>query len=356
MNSVTKIIGLFGLCLIGATQLGNGCTSDGGGGGYDDDYYNRPRPDYGGRPDYDRPNSGRPDYGDRDIPRDARIVAEGRDEVLQYRAPSSGRIWLTDADRRTLIDERAIQRGEEYIISTKHGKIWINKDRVRDVDFNGRNIHRIYFRSRDNEGGSSGGGGGNWRPPSEMRDSERVAYGRGDLSYEAPRDGRVWVVDRTRGEIVYRGDVRRSERVRVSPREDYISLSTERKRGSSGLNPNHDYEIYYQRTGGYNDRNDSSKDNTSGGQFSGAGATVPKSASLVREGRNQDLSFQADAAGTVYLWDTDSKTTVQTYRVRNGQRFTVSPKTGETAIDGKNVGKNSLKTNRTYRLYFDRSV
>src|SRR5262245_19466749 len=112
-----------------ATQLGNGCTSSNS--GSDDDY--------------DRPS--RPDYGDRDLPRRAQVVAEGRGDTLTYRATENGRVRLTDTDRGRMIDSRGLQRGEEYVVSTRVGKVWIDRDRKLDHTFDRGNVHRVYFQA-----------------------------------------------------------------------------------------------------------------------------------------------------------------------------------------------------------------
>jgi hypothetical protein len=339
MQSITKLLMAILAMLLLSTQFGNGCVSDGG----DDDYYDD-RPGSGGG---SGGSGGGWSGGGQNIPSRAAIVAEGKG-TLRYRAEDDGRVYLFDADRRVVIDDRNLNRGREYIISPTDGKIWIDDNRLRTYEFNRGNEHRIYFLA--DRGSGSGGGGG--RPPalpSELRDADRVAYGRGDLSHIARHGGKVWVYDATDGQIVYRSDVRRDDRLSVSPERNRITLREANSRSSFRLNPRNDYAIYFQRDDRVNDdggRND----------FDTSGGTVPKSAVIAREGRGEDLSFEATGTGTVYVYDADNRKVVTTYRVKRGQRFTVSPSRGEGAVDGKTVFRKSLSNKVTYKLYFNLDV
>lgn len=308
-----------------ATQLGNGCVSDGDSGGS------------GGGGGYYEPDQG--------IPRRARLVEEGRG-TIRYRVPEDGQVWLEDRDRRSVIGDYRVRRGREFIVSPSDGRAWIDDERVLSHDFRTGNTHRIYFAP---DSGSDGGGGGGGSLPSELRDAQRVAYGRGDLSYVARNAGRVWVYDQTDREVVYRSDVRRDDRLVVSPERNYISLREAGARGSYRLNERHDYALYYKR----DDR--AADDPDGGGNFDNAGGTVPKSARIMREGRG-DLSFVADGVGTAYVYDVKEKTVVSTWRLKRDQRFTVSPANDEAAVDGKRVLRKDLNPNATYRLYFNLDV
>ena len=304
-----------------STQLGNGCVSDGG--GYDDNYG-------GGSSDWDQ-----------NIPRRARLVEEGRG-TIRYRAPQDGQVWLQDRDRRSVIADYRIRRGREFIVSPSDGRAWIDDERVLNHSFNTGNTHRIYFAPDD---GWDNGGSGGGSLPSEIRDAQRVAFGRGDISYVARHGGKVWVFDVTDGGIVYRSDIRTDDRILVSPERNYISLRESQSRGSHRLNTRHDYAIYYKR----DDRVDGGND------FDAGSTTVPKSARILREGRG-DLSFVADGVGTVYVYDVKDKNVITTWRLKRDQRFTISPANDEAAVDGKRVFRKDLNPNSTYRLYFNLDV
>jgi len=357
-QGLLRIMIAMSACFMLATQLGNGCATTGGGGW--DDGYDRPQ----------RPPDWNDDYDGPRIPSDARIVAEGRG-IIRYRVPEDGRVWLYNATRRRTIADFRVPRGREFIVSPKDGRAWIDDQRVLNYDFDRDHTHRIYYlsdRGGGGWGGSGGSGGGGWGGsggslPSELRDADRVAYGRGDLSFNARDNGRVWVYDRTDRRIVYSSDVRRGDRVIVSPEDDYITISEARQRGGSQfrLNPRHDYEVYFKRTSGGRDQGASVDDGKKPVPppdepvFGGAGGTVPKSAGIVREGKNTDLSFEASGAGTIYVYDVDGKEVVMTYRLKKSQRFTFG-RDGNVAVDGKTVTRKSVNSRRTYRLYFDLNV
>lgn len=240
MTAMTPANRTYPIALLASLALAalvcNGCASDGG---YDDDYS-------------DRPGSGSGSGGgsSTEVPGRAEMVVQGRG-TIRYRAPDDGRVWLTDADRRRVIDDRRLARGREYIVSPTDGKVWIDDDRVRTHEFDTRNDHRIYFLS-DRAGPDAGGP--------------------------------------------------------VGP---------------------------FPETGG---------------------GTVPKSATIAREGRGEDLSFAADGAGTVYLYDVNARRVLATHRLKKGQRFTVSPSKGEAAVDGNTVFRRDLSNRATYRLYFNLDV
>jgi hypothetical protein len=286
------------------------------------------------------------------VDRDARLVTDGFGDI-EWRARRDGRVWVYDVGEREVVWRGDIRTDQRIRVRPERDRIEIDDRTVFDQNLERRNAHGVYFLN--NPGGDGGG------LPSELRDAERVAFGRGDLSYVARNGGRVWVYDATDAAIVYRSDVRRDDRIVVSPERNTISLREAGARGSFRLNPRHDYAIYFER----DDRVDDDRTETpakppgpdrpvfGGG---GAGATVPKSSSIVREGRGEDLSFVADGAGTVYLYDVDGKTTLATHRVRKGQRFTVSPSSGKATVDGREVFTKSMSTKKSYRLYFNLDV
>jgi hypothetical protein len=84
----------------------------------------------------------------------------------------------------------------------------------------------------------------------------------------------------------------------------------------------------------------------------GAGG-IPSTAVRVEEGRGE-LSYRATEAGTVYLYDTDSSTHLDTQRVRKGQRYTIDPNRSVATLDGKTVWDRTMDAKHTHRLYFDR--
>jgi len=81
--------------------------------------------------------------------------------------------------------------------------------------------------------------------------------------------------------------------------------------------------------------------------------SVPKKSQVVASG-NGDLSYKAGRDGTVYVYDEDDDTTLFRQRIREGQRFTLSPQQNLATLDGKKVYNDDLKKKHQHRLYFER--
>jgi hypothetical protein len=81
--------------------------------------------------------------------------------------------------------------------------------------------------------------------------------------------------------------------------------------------------------------------------------TVPKKSHIVAEG-NGDLSYKTSRDGTIYVYDVDSDVTLFRQRIREGQRFTLSPEQNLATLDGKKVHTEDLKKKHQHRLYFER--
>ena len=81
--------------------------------------------------------------------------------------------------------------------------------------------------------------------------------------------------------------------------------------------------------------------------------TVPKKSEKVAEG-NGDLSYKTKHDGTIYVYDEDDQVTLFRQRIREGQRFTLSPQQNLATLDGKKVYDKDLKKKHQHRLYFER--
>ena len=81
--------------------------------------------------------------------------------------------------------------------------------------------------------------------------------------------------------------------------------------------------------------------------------SVPKKSHVVASG-NGDLSYKTDRDGTIYVYDEDDDVTLFRQRVREGQRFTLSPAQNLATLDGKKVYTQDLKKKHEHRLYFER--
>lgn len=251
-----------------STQLGGGCVSDNG------DSYEPPRRDDYRQDDYRRDE---PPRGVIRLPRDARIVAEGRG-TLRYQAPQSGRVFLFDAEDRTVIFDKSIRRGQEFIVSPKDDRAWFDDDRVLDFDLDRDRDYRIYYL---NEAGDSREDRSRWDDRGEGRDPGR---------------------DR------------------------------EPSRGNADR-PARDVEA-------------------GGPQFRGE-SVVPKSATITASGKNGDLRFSAAGSGVVYVYDTESKKVLGSYKLTKGQKFSLDFDKGVATIDGRQVLRQSFRRNVEYRLYFN---
>ena len=103
---------------------------------------------------------------------------------------------------------------------------------------------------------------------------------------------------------------------------------------------------------GDDDDDDDLGDDRIGRTDTGAGG-IPSTSDRVEEGRGE-LSYRATEDGTVYLYDTDSRTHLDTQRVRKGQRYTIDPDRSIATLDGKTVWDRTMNPRHTHRLYFDR--
>lgn len=81
--------------------------------------------------------------------------------------------------------------------------------------------------------------------------------------------------------------------------------------------------------------------------------SVPKKSQIVAEG-NGDLSYKTSRDGTIYVYDEDDDVTLFRQRIREGQRFTLSPEQNLATLDGKKVYNEDLKKKHQHRLYFER--
>jgi hypothetical protein len=342
MNSLIQWTMLLVMNLALALQGGDCGVS--GGGSYYEDNRRPPSGNWGGG----GWAQNRPPYG---IPANARMVRETRGR-FDWQAPRDGRFFLYDAREREVMMQHPVRRGQLVVVKPDRDSVDIENREVWKQNLRRNNVHQLWFDAADGwggSGGSGGGGGGGWSGslPPELRDAQRVAYGRGDISYTARRDGKVWVWDATRGEIKYRGELRRDDRLIVSPERDYISLREGERRaaGGFGLNPRHDHEIYFLegRGGG----------GGSGGSGDGRYPGVPRGAQLVMEGRS-DLSWRVSGRGEMFVFDEMDNRVVYQGRVREGQRFTVAPDRNMITIDGQPVSEGRLSPRRSYKVFFSR--
>ena len=78
--------------------------------------------------------------------------------------------------------------------------------------------------------------------------ADEVDSGRGELRYEAQRDGKVWVYDAETDKMVYTGPIRDGDRVVVDPDRNLITVGGETV-SEQPLIRDHKYRIYFKRRG-----------------------------------------------------------------------------------------------------------
>ena len=77
--------------------------------------------------------------------------------------------------------------------------------------------------------------------------ADEVEAGRGELDYEAQRDGKVWVYDAETDKMVYTGPIRDGDRVVVDPDSNRITVGGQTV-SEQPLIQDHKYRIYFKRS------------------------------------------------------------------------------------------------------------
>ena len=135
------------LALSGAIGLGilAGCSSD-------DRHTSRERRDNepvlsGERVDVDPHTSNK-------VPRDARVVDEGRGSTLSYSARGDGEIYLTDASARTVIWDSKVRDGDRISVDPSRNRIEINGREQTNIDLKSTDRFQLYFLGTEFRGDS----------------------------------------------------------------------------------------------------------------------------------------------------------------------------------------------------------
>jgi hypothetical protein len=175
-----------------------------------------------------------------DVPDNARRVKDGTG-TLRFTANDDGRVYIVDLDDNSLVSEQRVRDGNRLEVMPGDDRIMLDGRVVYDHDLKRDNRHAIYFLSEDDRDRDSG----SMDLPRDLRDADRVASGRGDLTFLADDDGRVYVWDRTDRKIVYESKIRDGDRLVVSPDSDLITNSGSDARIRNKLDRDHSYEIYF---------------------------------------------------------------------------------------------------------------
>ncbi len=171
-----------------------------------------------------------------------------------------------------------------------------------------------------------------------------VKEGRGTLSYKAPTDGTLYVMNAENDDVVLQQRIRRGQTVEVSPDENRIRIDNETV-SKTDLKRDGAHKIYLVR-----DRDADRSSDRNSGSVRG----VPENSELIGSGRNEEISFKARRDGVVYVYDADDGRVVSRQTIRDGERFVLSPGLSRATIDGHSIDDNSFDTKSNYRVYFNR--
>lgn len=172
------------------------------------------------------------------VPRDAKVVLEQNGE-LRYTVPADGKIYLLDVRSEKVMDSRNIRRGQEYVVNPKDQKVWVDNERVADPALDKNHTYRVLFAdpkqdrdhydTRDDRRGDrrdDDRAAKNGLPTSGVPDTAKLVKEgrRDDLSWVATDNGTVYLYDATGSKLIEMFNVRRGQRLTVSPSNGVASL------------------------------------------------------------------------------------------------------------------------------------
>ncbi len=186
------------------------------------------------------------------VARGARVVEAGAGEI-GYTASSSGAVWVVDATTGMTLLSRQIERGQRLDLAPHEDEIRLDEAPILRRELRPEHAHAIWFRaSRDaavGDAGEEGGGEAGKDLPKELRAARQVASGVDDLSFIAPADGRVFLLDGQTKQILYRADVRAGDRLRADASRNAIELERAHRLESAAdaprLERDRSYVIYF---------------------------------------------------------------------------------------------------------------
>jgi hypothetical protein len=237
------------LAPLAATQLGNGCVSDGGGS------YGGGGSDGGGSAGAVQDRRFDADYVPRRLPRSAERVREGY-EKIRWTADMAGTVYVYDVDNDLVAWGGNIKRGQEVVVDPKRDGVRIDETNVFQENLYERALHRIYFaphpdrargdRDADRDDGDGTSAGRGERAP---RGATELARGRGDLVIgQTPGDGTVYVYDADAGRVVHAQPVGRGNSFQIFPADDYVNRNSKRA-ASVRLDADHRHILYFVSDG-----------------------------------------------------------------------------------------------------------
>ncbi len=191
------------------------------------------------------------------------------------------------------------------------------------------------------------------RIPSNAR---LVKEGRGEIGFRASSNGRVYVLNERRREVVYTDDLLDGDTFAILPEANRVRTNTRERKVE--LKGDDVHRLYFDgRRSSYGDRDRDRQDddrNKPKPPPAEVKRPVPDTAKLVGEtSRGGELSYKAPNTGKAYLYDNSNNVLVETFNIKKGQRLTINVNTGIGTLDGKQVFKKGLSQRATYRLLFN---
>lgn len=80
------------------------------------------------------------------VPRDAKVIGEGANKEISFKADHDGEAYLLESDARKLITTIDVKRGQRFTFSPGINRITVDGKTVLKKDFDPRTKYRIYFK------------------------------------------------------------------------------------------------------------------------------------------------------------------------------------------------------------------
>ena len=90
----------------------------------------------------------------RHVPRDARVVDEGRGSTISYSARGDGEVYLTDSSAQTVIWDSKVRDGDRISVDPSRNRIEINGREQTNIDLKSTDRFQLYFLGTEFRGDS----------------------------------------------------------------------------------------------------------------------------------------------------------------------------------------------------------
>jgi hypothetical protein len=366
-----------------AMQLGGSCSSSGGGGGYyggggGGGYRPPPEPPPVYYPPHDH-DDGRPNR----IPRGADLVYEGLDR-LRWDVDQDGTVYIYSVGDNRIPWTGPVRRGQQIVVTPKEDSVYVDGRTVYRGNLERNSPHQIYITRPPGwggggrgggggwDGGRGGGGGGGWdggrgsgggggrpddnRPSSIPREARFMHEAKGNLFWNAPDDGTVWVFSLDDNRIPFTGPIRRGQEILVNPGDDRITLAG-RSVYQGNLVRGGRHQIYFTSGGGSGGGGGRGGGGGSGGGGGGGRPDPGRPSSLPREARfmfeqEGNTYWNAPEDGTVWVLSIEDNRIPYTGPMRRGQEIFVNPGDDQISVAGRRVYQGNLVRGGRHQIYF----